>query len=52
VTAVAGKVILYAVLMGSGVVAYIVARKIGFTIDQSLVIALISVVCMIGSWHP
>jgi hypothetical protein len=48
-----GKVLLASTLALIAVANYYLAsRLVGFDTKESLLIALISVVCTIGSWHP
>lgn len=46
------KMVVFFTLLVAAITTYWVMRKLGFTVDQALVAALIDTVCMIGSWHP
>lgn len=50
-TPVVGKLVLHFVLAGSAALTYFIARRLGLSVDQALTVALISTVCMVGSWH-
>lgn len=51
-TAVAGKVILNLMLVCIAFLVYRIARRCNFTVDQSLLMVLINLLCTLGSWHP
>lgn len=51
-THVAAKLLIFFALIFSAFATYTVMRALKFTVDQSLIAALVDVVCMVGSWHP
>ncbi len=43
--------VVYLTLFCGAYVMYVIARGLKFTVDQALLVALISVICTVGSWH-